>query len=1620
MYKKITTISGTLLLLTILTLSVVGIVWMSKSINLSDEIAKNIEQVAQTSAVFGNDTLGSSDINTYRSVCAGPFAAPQSGTLSSISIYGKAETADAKGSAAIYSSPSSGAPIRMAVSPSTVTLPTTNGWTSIPISASLTAGTNYYLCAWASSNFAFRYINNVVDSKMLTGYTTSWPNWDASYIANSTMTGRKAVMFGTYSTSNTGGNDTGEIPPVIEPEVPETPTTPTDPEPSSPTTIWYVDSAATGAGTGKSWTDAWTSPTSVVWGTNGVKAGDTLYISGGQSSKTYSASLNIGASGTASNPIKVRVGQETGHNGVAVLPFIGINTHRHIIVDGSRSQSFVPPKNVWNIDDIKSNIGIRVTNPSTTGIFVSGNGGEDNTIRYVEVGPIGTVANINNIHGIQFLNLTSIDDWLIEYVWIHDIQNDGINMNASTGNPEKWDAMVVRWAIVENTGDDGIQIVRNGFTLENSFLRDHWLALYNGHPDQLQFSGVSSRYLKVVNNIMRNKANSLIIGEHYVTEGGQLGPMLIAGNIFYNTRDWYYTDTNSPGTVTGGQAYGVTFDAWRPNNDISVNRATWTGFHFLNNTVYYQRTVPIKVGRAEPEGRTRSVRRLDFTNSAIRNNLVIESAWNSSNPSPFLIAGAPAGTDPSNGIFYDSSSFPMTHNVVAGSNKKISWGGIIHSTGEAFTGATGMPGNVSMMPSFSSLTSYDFKLNSGDTAAKDKGYNLSALVDDFPELGTDLYGNRRGQGDGWDIGAYEYPSGGTAPDPGPEQEPEPVPPTTGGLQLHLSFDSDDFNAAGTSVNSITQRYFTDASGNGNTANCQVNFTKNGISFNQCPLPTTGPDGSQAARFVGNTCERSSDYLAIAKDSSISDLTRGTISIWATDENTLYHNDQIIDAFGQMQPNTWQIGEDGANYKAFTANDDLGLETDLLTFPGETRPVNSWNHYAVTWDGSTVRGYWNGILFQETPLKRFSKFSIGNYLALSALMHGSNRNISDAGNCISQYGGTPGQDYTFPNAGFMQGKIDDVRIYSRALSGSEIASLASPSQLSNTYLVRVTHAGTGTGSVMGNRTGGTAAEALTCGKRCAEAYPAGSTVTLVATPAVDSVFTGWSGACSGTGSCTIPLNNHKTVTATFTQAYPVVDSFQAESGTITSPFISTGGILRQVITTPTLTGSGRAEYTFTVPESGTYLVSAITSIPSSGSNSIFIDIDQEPTDPASIWHSYTTGGDEERFVVQGSNTSGNNPVREFTLSAGSHKLIVRGRERNFGVDSWMIIKKGAVTTPVPTDTTSPALSNINASNITQTGATITWTTSEEASSQVQYGLTTAYGSNTTLSASPKTSHSVSLTNLIPNTLYNYRVISTDAAGNTAISNNGTFSTLSIISVPNTPAPVNNPPANVPSVTKSVVAIDNIPTQLPANPVAPGAGSSTFFFTRPLRIGTRGEDVKILQQTLNKLGFVVAASGAGSAGKETTYFGRATTLAVQKFQCATLRLCSGSPSINGYGNFGTASRAALYIRLGGGVDVANTPNTAAPVAESPTPNSFNRSLRLGSTGADVKALQQFLNQQGFTVATSGAGSVGKETAYFGPATKRALARFQAANNIRPAVGNFGPITRTHITIRQLLGN
>lgn len=92
-----------------------------------------------------------------------------------------------------------------------------------------------------------------------------------------------------------------------------------------------------------------------------------------------------------------------------------------------------------------------------------------------------------------------------------------------------------------------------------------------------------------------------------------------------------------------------------------------------------------------------------------------------------------------------------------------------------------------------------------------------------------------------------------------------------------------------------------------------------------------------------------------------------------------------------------------------------------------------------------------------------------------------------------------------------------------------------------------------------------------------------------------------------------------------------------------------------------------------------------------------------------------------------------------------------------------------------DTTAPVITNVSASSTEMSGV-VTWTTDEPATSQVEYGASTAYGLASALEQALVVSHSVTLSGLEPGSTYYYRVKSEDGSGNQAVSGDYTFTTL----------------------------------------------------------------------------------------------------------------------------------------------------------------------------------------------------------------------------------------------------
>jgi len=122
-----------------------------------------------------------------------------------------------------------------------------------------------------------------------------------------------------------------------------------------------------------------------------------------------------------------------------------------------------------------------------------------------------------------------------------------------------------------------------------------------------------------------------------------------------------------------------------------------------------------------------------------------------------------------------------------------------------------------------------------------------------------------------------------------------------------------------------------------------------------------------------------------------------------------------------------------------------------------------------------------------------------------------------------------------------------------VTSNQTTNYAAIATTSKNYTLTLLKSGTGTGTVTSSPSGNT------CRSTCSSSYgsyASGTIVTLSETPDSNSSFLGWSGACSGTGLCSVTMSSAETVTATFnlltSSKYTlVVKKSGTGSGTVTS-------------------------------------------------------------------------------------------------------------------------------------------------------------------------------------------------------------------------------------------------------------------------------------------------------------------------------------------------------------------------------------------------------------------------------------------------------------------------------------
>jgi uncharacterized repeat protein (TIGR02543 family) len=140
------------------------------------------------------------------------------------------------------------------------------------------------------------------------------------------------------------------------------------------------------------------------------------------------------------------------------------------------------------------------------------------------------------------------------------------------------------------------------------------------------------------------------------------------------------------------------------------------------------------------------------------------------------------------------------------------------------------------------------------------------------------------------------------------------------------------------------------------------------------------------------------------------------------------------------------------------------------------------------------------------------------------------------------------------ATFPSGQGSGCRLSSADLNDDGLPDLVTGSQAGMSVLLNsspLPSFDTLTVSFSGNGTVTSTDNFIQCPGTCTHLYPPNTPVTLNATPNAGWIFSGWSGACSGTGPCNITMNQNLSVTATFSQVNYLLAVSISGSGTVTS-------------------------------------------------------------------------------------------------------------------------------------------------------------------------------------------------------------------------------------------------------------------------------------------------------------------------------------------------------------------------------------------------------------------------------------------------------------------------------------
>lgn len=543
---------------------------------------------------------------------------------------------------------------------------------------------------------------------------------------------------------------------------------------------------------------------------------------------------------------------------------------------------------------------------------------------------------------------------------------------------------------------------------------------------------------------------------------------------------------------------------------------------------------------------------------------------------------------------------------------------------------------------------------------------------------------------------------------------------------------------------------TDSSGNGNT----------GTLVNG-PTWTAGRIG-QGLAFDGLT-----NYVTVPSTAALNAYPL-TVAVWMKTNSTTGVRG-VVNKYLAGSYDGYQVFLNNGNLCAWYLRDTANYVYDGSGCPFNLAGYtdNQWHHVAFVVDASGGRLYVDGLVKGSLawtgtagPPSTAQPIHLGHY---------------------------PG---AFGGAEYFPGVLDDVRIYNRALTVEEIQALSTggSGDVIWTNLVNVTATGNSVQKTSGcdgcPDAGATSQQQITSGDGYVE-FTASETGALR--------FAGLSNGNPGTnaGGITFAIRLQSGIAEVRESGVYKADA-AFMSGDVFRVAVESGVVKYYKNGTPFYTSSmgptypllgAAALYNLNATITNAVIAGALA-IASTDSTPPTVAI-TTPTSGATVAGTVTVAADATdnvavagvQFRLDGTDLGPEVTVPPYAISwvtnavaNGSHTLSAVARDATGNLAA-----SPSVAVTVANDLSPPVISSVSASSISSSGATITWITNEPSDSQVEYGLTTTYGSLTPLNGSLATSHSQTLSGLTRNTWYHYRVRSRDAAGNLAVSGDFTFKT-----------------------------------------------------------------------------------------------------------------------------------------------------------------------------------------------------------------------------------------------------